>query len=430
MELTILFGTFVVLLVLGVPVAFTLGLSALACILYMDLPLTLLIQRMQSGMNVFALMAIPLFIYAGELMLHGGIADRLVRFAQAALGHKRGGLGLVNVLSSMMFGGISGSAVADVSALGSVLIPKMREEGYDADYSVNVTVTSSLIGLVIPPSHNLILFSIAASGTVSVSSLFLAGVIPGILLGLALMLVTWWIADRRGYAVGTFPGWIAVLAAFVVALPGLITAVIIVGGVRFGVFTPTEASAIAVIYALLITLLVYRSLSFRAFVTATINAVKTTAMVLLVIGAAMAFGWLLARNQVPAAMFDLLSGISNDPLVILLMINIILLLLGTFMDMAPLIVITTPIFLPIVTSDLIGMDPVQFGIVLIMNLALGLVTPPVGSVLFVGCAVGKVRIEETIRTIWPFYGAHFLTLMLVTYAPPVSLLLPELVPPR
>ena len=428
MELIVLFGTFLVLLLFGVPIAFTLGLSSLACILYMGLPVELLVQRMQAGMSVFALMAIPLFIYAGELMLHGGIADRLVRFAQAALGHKRGGLGLVNVLSSMMFGGISGSAVADVSALGSVLIPKMREQGYDADYAVNVTVTSALIGLVIPPSHNLILFSIAAGGTVSVSSLFLAGVLPGVLMGVSLMVVTWWIARRRGYPVGRFPGWHAVAVAFVVAVPGLLTAVIIVGGVRFGVFTPTEASGIAVIYALLITALVYRSLNWSAFVTATLNAVKTTAMVLLVISAATAFGWLLARLQVPAAMFALLQAISDDRYVVFLLINVILLLLGTFMDMAPLIVITTPIFLPIVVE--LGMDPVQFGIVLIMNLGLGLITPPVGSVLFVGCAVGKVRIEQTVRTVWPFYLAHLLALLAVTYWPQISLFLPQVVPDR
>lgn len=425
MELVILFGTFVVLLVIGVPVAFTLGIASMATMVYMDFPPTVLVQRMSAGMNVFSLLAIPMFIYAGELMLHGGIAERLIRFATAALGHVRGGLGLVNVASSVMFGGISGSAVADVSALGSVLIPKMKENGYDADYAVNVTTTSATIGLIIPPSHNLILFSIAAGGTVSVSSLFLAGILPGLLVGICLMVVTYLIAVKRGYARGRFPGLAVVAATFVVALPGLITAVIIVGGVRLGVFTPTEASVIAVLYAMLITLVVYRSLTWSAFVTATLNAVKTTSMVLLVIGAATSFGWLLAVNQVPAMLFALLSSISDNRIVIFLMINLILLFLGTFMDMAPLIMITTPIFLPVMIH--FGMDPVQFGIMLIMNLGLGLVTPPVGSVLFVGCAVGKVRIEETLRTVWPFYAAHVAALMLVTYVPQIALFIPSVI---
>lgn len=423
MTLAILFGSFLILLVMGVPIAFTLGLSAFVTVLYMGLPPLVIFQRMASGMNVFALLAIPFFIYAGELMLRGGIADRLIRFATALIGGFRGGLGLVNVGSSMLFGGISGSAVADVSALGSVLIPKMRDRGYDGDYAVNVTVTSSTVALVIPPSHNMILYSIAAGGTVSVGALFLAGVVPGILAGLCLMAVTYWIAVRRGYAHEPFPGWAVVAATFVVALPGLVTAIIVVGGVRFGIFTPTESSAIAVIYALLVTVLVYRSLTWSDFVLASVNAVKTTAMVLLVIGSASAFGWLLALNQVPLHLFNFLSGVSDNPIVVLLMINVILLFLGTFMDMSPLIFITTPIFLPVVTH--LGMDPVQFGVVLIMNLGLGLVTPPVGSVLFVGCAVGKVRMEDTIRTIWPFYLASLAALLLVTYVPALSLALPN-----
>ncbi len=425
MELTVLFGTFALLLVIGVPVAFALGIAAFACGLAMGLPLELVIQRISSGMNVFSLLAIPCFIYAGELMLQGKVADRLVNFAVAGIGHLRGGLGLVNVASSIMFGGISGSAVADVSALGSVLIPKMREQGYHADYAVNVTVTSATIGLIIPPSHNLILFSIAANGTVSIASLFLAGIVPGLLVGLLLMGVTYAIAFRRRYPKGVFPGWVPLLAAFVVAIPGLITAVIIVVGVRFGIFTATEASGIAALYALFITIFVYRSLSFRDFLTATVNAVRTTAMVLLIIGAAMAFGWMMAANQVPLMLFELLTGISDNPIVILLLINVILLFLGTFMDMSPLIVITTPIFLPVARS--LGMDDVQFGIMLIMNLGLGLVTPPVGSVLFVGCAVGKVRIEETLKSVWPFYAAHVVALLLVTYVPAVSLTLVRLV---
>ncbi|MFV2092751.1 MAG: TRAP transporter large permease [Hyphomicrobiales bacterium] len=424
MTLMVLFGSFFGLLVFGVPVAFSLGLSSLATVLWMDLPPLIVFQRMAAGMNVFALMAIPFFIYAGELMLHGGIADRMVRLASAAIGHVRGGLGVMNVLASMLFGGISGSAVADASALGSTLIPMMRKRGYDDDYSVNVTVTSATIGLTVPPSHNMIIYSIAAGGTVSVASLFLAGFIPGILTGLCLMAAAYFIAVKRGYPAEKFPGWRAVAVSFFVALPGLFTAVIIVGGVLSGIFTATESSAIAVIYAILVTSLLYRSLSWEAFWTATLGAVKTTAIVLLVIGTAAAFGWLLAINQVPLKLFNLLSTLSDNPLVILLIINVILLFLGTFMDMSPLIVITTPIFLPIVRD--LGMDPVQFGIMLMINLGIGLVTPPVGSVLFVGCAVANIRIEDTLRTIWPFYLALVMALLLTTYIPAISMTLPRL----
>lgn len=427
MTLVVLFGAFLLLLLLGVPIAFTLGVSAFVTVLYLDLPLMVVYQRMAAGMNVFALMAIPFFIYAGELMLHGGIAERLVRFANAIVGHVRGGLGLVNVLASMLFGGISGSAVADASALGSTLIPMMREKGYDADYAVNVTVTSATIGLIIPPSHNMIIYSIAAGGTVSVASLFLAGVVPGILTGVCLMVAAYAVAVRRGYAREARPDWRVLIVTFAASLPGLFTAVIIVGGVISGVFTATESSSIAVIYALIITAFAYRSLSWRAFITATMNAVRTTAMVLLLIGTAAAFGWLLALNQVPARLFELMQTLSDNPIVTLLIINLILLFLGTFMDMSPLIVITTPIFLPVVQA--LGMDPVQFGILLMINLGLGLVTPPVGSVLFVGCAVAKIRMEETLKTVWPFYLALLAALFLVTYIPAISMTLPRLVTP-
>ena len=424
MILIILFGTFFAALLTGTPVAFALGLSSIVTVFYLDLPPLVVFQRMASGMNVFALIAIPFFIYAGELMLHGGIADRLVRLASAAVGHVRGGLGVVNVVTSMLFGGISGSAVADASALGATLIPVMRKKGYDDDYAVNVTVTSATIGLTVPPSHNMIIYSIAAGGTVSVASLFLAGFVPGIFTGICLMIAAYVIAVRRGYPSETFPGLRPLAVAFAEALPGLMTAVIIVGGVLSGIFTATESSSIAVIYALCVTVFVYRSMTWRDFVSATTNAVRTTAIVLLVIGMASAFGWLLALNRVPAQLFDLLQGISDNPIVILLIINVILLFLGTFMDMSPLIIITTPIFLPI--AQKLGMDPVQFGIVMMINLGIGLVTPPVGSVLFVGCAVAKVRIEDTLKSIWPFYLALLFALIVVTYVPAVSMTLPNL----
>ena len=424
MELTILFGSFAAFLLLGVPIAVCLAGSSMLTILYMDLPPMIVFQRMAAGMNVFALMAIPFFIYAGELMLHGGISDRLVRLANAIIGHIRGGLGLVNVLASMLFGGISGSAVADASALGATLIPMMREKGYDADYAVNVTITSATIGLTVPPSHNMIIYSIAAGGTVSVASLFVAGFLPGVLTGLCLMAAAYVVARRRRYPKEKFPGFGFLLATFAVAFPGLLTAVIIVGGVLTGVFTATESSAIAVIYALVVTIFAYRSLTWEGFIKATISAVKTTAMVLLIIGTAASFAWLLALNQVPTKLFNLLQTVSDNPLVIMLMVNAILLFLGTFMDMSPLIIICTPIFLPVMKQ--LGMDPVQFGIVMMINLGIGLVTPPVGTVLFVGCAVGNISIEETVKSIWPFYLALLMALLLVTYIPAFSMFLPDL----
>jgi len=424
MELLILFGALTILLVIGVPVAFSLGLASLATMVYLDIPLVVAFQRMAAGMNVFALMAIPFFIYAGELMNQSGIAERLVKFAHSLLARVRGGLGLVNVSSSMMFGAISGSAVASASAMGSTLIPMMKKQGYDADYAVNVTATAATTGLLIPPSHNMIIYAISAGGGLSIGSLFLAGIVPGILLGLGLMLVTYLVAVKRGYSSGTFPGWQQVFRHFVGALPGLFTVFIILGGILSGIFTATESSAIAVIYTVIVAVFVYRSLDWKGFVTASINAVKTTAMILLIIGTASSFGWLLAVMEVPVQLSTALLTISDNPLIILLIVNLVLLMLGTFMDMSPLIVITTPIFLPVMVG--IGMDPVQFGIMLILNLGLGLVTPPVGTVLFVACAVGGIRIEDTLRSIWPFYLVFIAVLALVTYLPSTTLFLPSL----
>ena len=423
MELVILFGVFAVLLLAGVPVAFALGASAIATMAWLDIPLIVAFQRMAAGMNVFALMAIPFFIYAGELMNHSGIAERLVRFAHSLLGRVRGGLGQVNVLASMMFGAVSGSAVASASAMGSALVPVMKEEGYDPDYSVDVTISAATTGLLIPPSHNMIIYAIAAGG-LPIGALFLAGVVPGLMLGMALMVVAYIIARRRGYPAGEFPGWLIVAKTFVYAIPGLLSAVIIVGGILSGVFTATESSAIAVIYTMIVSALVYRSLDRKAFIRASLSAVRTTAMVLLVIGTAAAFGWVLAVTEVPLRLSNAMLEISSNPIVILLLINLILLALGTFMDMSPLIVISTPIFLPVAIE--LGVDPVHFGIIMILNLGTGLITPPVGSVLFVGSAVGGVRIEEAIRGLWPFYLAFIVMLGLVTYVPAISMTLPGL----
>jgi tripartite ATP-independent transporter DctM subunit len=423
-ELGFLIGLLLVLLVIGVPVAFALGIASLATFLMLDIPLVVAFQRMAAGMNVFALMAIPFFVFAGDLMHRAGIAERLIRVADAALGRMRGGLGQVDVGASMLFGAVSGSAIASVSAIGSSMVPMMRAKGYDADYAVNVSVTSAITGLLIPPSHNMIIYAAAAGVSISLADLFLAGVIPGILTGLLLMAVAWIIAVRRNYPRGSFPGWRAFFMALAAAIPGLIAALIIVLGVLSGVFTPTESSGIAVIYTLIVAVFVYRSLTWDGFLQATTAAVRTTAMVMIIIGAAAAFGWLLALLQAPQQLADLLKSITENPLLLLLLINIVLLLLGTFMDMAPLIIITTPIFLPM-AQDL-GMDPVQFGIMLLLNLGIGLVTPPVGSVLFVGCAVGGIPIESSVRTIWPFYLAMVAALALIIYIPELSLWLPNL----
>lgn len=422
MELYVLFGTFVFLLLIGTPVAFCLGVASFATVLYLGLPPLVVFQRLNSGISVFALMAIPFFIYAGDLMVRGDIARRLVALAGALIGHLRGGLGQVNIVASVMFGGVSGSAAADASAVGGLMVPQMKERGYGADYAVNITVVSSIIALMLPPSHNLIIYSISAGGRLSIADLFTAGIIPGLLLALSLMVAAWIVARKRGYPTEPFPGLRMLGVLFVSALPGLILVAIIFGGVRSGVFTASESSNIAVVYALFITLFVYRSLPWGEFVAATMGAVRTTAMVLLVIGCAASFAWLLAYLKVPTAIVDFMQGVSDNPILILLMINLALLMLGTFMDMSPLIVITTPIFLPV--AQAFGVDPVHFGIILILNLGIGLCTPPVGAVLFVGCAVGRISIWEAVRTIWPFYLAALVTLMLVTYIPALSLWLP------
>ncbi len=422
MELALLIGVLFLLLIMGLPVAFALGIASLMTFYVLDIPLIVGFQRMAASMNIFALMAIPFFVFAGDLMHRAGIAERLIRVADAALGQRRGGLGQVGVGASMMFGAVSGSAIASVSAIGSTLGPMMREKGYDPDYVVNVTATSAVTGLLIPPSHNMIIYAAAAGVSISLADLFLAGILPGLLTGLLLMLSAYLVARKRNYPKGQFPGWRAFAISFAGAIPGLLSAAIVVIGVLSGVFTPTESAGIAVAYTILVALLVHRSLTWEGFFAATTASVRTTAMVMIIIGAAGAFGWLLALLQAPTQLAELLRGITENPILLLLLINLVLLLLGTFMDMAPLIIITTPIFLPMTVA--LGMDPVHFGIMLLLNLGIGLVTPPVGAVLFVGCAIAKVPIEQTVKTIWPFYGALLLALIAVIYIPGLSLWLP------
>ncbi|MBA4339713.1 TRAP transporter large permease [Hyphomonas sp.] len=424
MELFILMAVLFGLLALGVPVAYSLLGAAIATFLAMDIPLVVVFQRLAAGVSVFSLMAIPFFIFAGDLMYRSGIAQRLVEVAEAMLGRTRGGLGLVNVGASTMFGAVSGSAIASASAMGATLMPLMKQKGYDADYAVNVTATAAIVGLLIPPSHNMIIYSAASGIGVPIGDLFLAGVFPGLVTAAILALVTWLVAVRRGYPRGEFPGWRAFARAIFFAVPGLMAAVIIMGGILSGIFTATESSAIAVIYTILVGAFVYRSLGWNRFVEAAMQSVKVTAMVLLIIGAATAFGYALAVLEAPAQLADLITSITRNPLLILLIINITLLVLGTFMDMSPLIVITTPILLPVVME--VGVDPVHFGIIMMLNLGIGLVTPPVGSVLFVGAAVANLPVEKAVKTIWPFYLALVVSLMLVTYVPALSLSLPAM----
>ena len=424
MALTILTVSFVLLLLLGVPVAFAIGLSAVCTILWEGMPLAVVFQRMTSGMNIFSFLAIPFFIFAGELMLYGGIADRIVRFAKDLVGHIRGGLGMSNVVACTLFGGISGSAVADVSAMGAVMIPMMKKEGYHADYAVNVTTHAALVGVLMPTSHNIIIYSLAAGGKVSIAALILAGLVPAMLLTASNLAAAYLVAIKRGYPAGTFPGWDRVARSLAAAVPGLAVVAIIIVGILSGVFTATESAAIAVIYALVLTLFLYRSMTWKNFLKAGAKAVKTTGVVLLLIGVSNTFGYLISLYEVAEITGSALSGVSSSPWVIFLLVNVILFVLGTFLDMAPTILICTPIFLPICAQY--GMSPVQFGMVMLINCALGLNTPPVGTTQFVGCAIGGVSIGTVMRTIWPFYGALIATLMLVTYVPAFSLALPDL----
>lgn len=422
MAVTILFVVFGVLLLIGVPVAFALAASSLATVLYLGLPTLVVVQQTAAGASVTTLIAIPLFIFAGEMMMRGGISERLIALAASLVGRLRGGLGQINVLSSLFFGGVSGSAVADVSAIGGTMIPQMIQRGFDRDFAVSVTVSAAIVALLVPPSHNLILYSASAGGGISISDLFAAGIVPALLLTVVLMLTTGVMARRRNYATEAFPGFRAVASRFIGALPGLLLVGVIFGGIRAGVFTAVESAAIAVVYAVAITAIVYRKLSFESFVAACSGAVKTTGLILFVIGAAASFGWLLAYLEVPAAAVKVLTGIASDKNTVLLLMIAMLLVLGTFMDLAPLIIICTPIFLPVAKA--VGIDPVHFGVILILKGGLGLITPPIGSVLFVGTAIGRISIGEVLKTIWPFYLAVLVVLLIVAFVPELSLWLP------
>jgi len=424
----ILMGGFLLLLVLRVSITFSLAIAAMATALYLKIPLLAVVQQMVQGVRSFSLIAIPFFILAGEMMGQGGISRRLIEFSNVFVGRIRGGLAMVNVLTSMFFGGISGSAVADVASEGTIIIPMMKEKGYDLDYSVAVTVTSACEGIIIPPSHNMIIYAMAAGG-VSVGRLFLGGFVPGLMLGIALMLISYIIAVKRGYPKEAPVTFKQALIASKNAILGLFTAVIILGGVISGIFTATESAAFAAVYAFVITFFVYREIPLRAFKKILYNSLKTLAMVMALIASANAFGWLMAYLRIPALATEALLSVTSNRVLLLLLINALLLGLGCIMDMAPLIIITTPILFPVVVGAL-GMDPVQFGIMLMLNLAIGLCTPPVGSALFVGCAIGKISIEKVTKALLPFYATMAIVLLLITFIPDIVMFVPNLLMPE
>ena len=424
MDILVLLGSFALLCALGVPVAYALGLSALVAAFWSDIPLEAVILKVSDGTDDFALLAIPFFVLAGAIMAEGGMAARLIDLARVFVGAIRGGLALVNVLASTLFGCISGSSVADTASIGSVMIPQMVKAGYPRVFATNVTVCGSVQALLIPPSHNAVIYSMAAGGSISIAHLFLAGVFPGLLFGFCLIGLVLLTSHRRGYPKGEPIPWSQVPKIIVDALWGLVTVVIIMGGILSGVFTPTESAAVACVYAFLVTFLVYRDYKWRDLPHMVHRVVKTVAMVMMLIGFSVAFGYMMAILQIPAKVTYFFLGVSDNKYVFLLLVNILLLLLGTFMDLAPMLLICTPIFMPVIAK--LGIDPVHFGMIMILNLGIGLITPPVGPTLFVGCAIGKVSMEEMSKELWPFYVAMIVALLLVTYIPAISLWLPGL----
>ena len=424
MDALVLLGSFSLLCALGVPVAYALGLAALVAALWVDLPLEAVILKISDGTDDFALLAIPFFVLAGAIMAEGGMAARLINLARVFVGAIRGGLALVNILASSLFGCISGSSVADTASIGSVMIPQMVKAGYPRVFATNVTICGSVQALLIPPSHNAVIYSLAAGGTVSVAHLFLAGIFPGLLFALCLIGMVLWAARRKDLPVGEPIALRQVPKLVADAMWGLVTVVIIMGGILSGVFTPTESAAVACVYAFLVTMFIYRDYRWRELPHLVHRVVKTVAMVMMLIGFSVAFGYMMAIMQIPAKVTQIFLGISENKYVFLLLVNLLLLLLGTFMDVAPMLLICTPIFMPVILK--LGIDPVHFGMIMILNLGIGLITPPVGPTLFVGCAIGKVTMEQVSKELWPFYGAMCLALLLVTYIPAISLWLPGL----
>ena len=423
--IAILLGTFAILLVIKFPVAFALAFASFATAFYLNIPLSAITQQMVASVDKFSLLAIPFFILAGEIMSQGGISDRIVKFANVIVGRVRGGLAMVNCLDSMFFGMISGSAVADVSSTGPIIIPMMKKQGYPGPFAVALTVSSACMSLILPPSHNMIIYA-ASAGNVSVGKLFMAGLIPGYLLGILLMIYIFIIARVKNLPLGgkfTLKESLKITAE---SFFGLFTMIIIIGGVFLGIVTATESSVLACLWALIVGLFIYKQLKPKDILPILRNALKTIAIVMTLIAAAGAFGFVMTWLRIPSLITSSLLTITHNKILLLLLVNLILLLLGAIMDMAPMILICTPVLLPVVTSPAIGLDPVHFGVILIYNLGMGLLTPPVGTCLFVGSAIGKVKVEETIKALLPFYAVMFVGLMLVTYIPAISMTIPNL----
>ena len=427
MDLFILLGTLFLCFGIGMPISYALGVGALVGALWIGIPAEAVMLKISDGVSKVAMLTIPFFVLAGAIMAEGGMARRLVSLANVIVGvvRVRGGLAVVNIVATTFLSGISGSSVADTSAIGSVMIPQMEKVGFPRVFATNVTISASLQAILVPPSHNAVIYSLATGGTISIISLFMAGVVPGLLLGVALIMLVIFIAYRDGHPSGTAVPMRDAIRITIDAAWGLITIVIIIGGILLGVFTAIEAGAVACIWAFCVTMFIYRDYRWRDLPGLVHRTLKTVAMVMTLIAMASSFGYVMALMQMPAKITEFFLSVSENKYVILMLINFMLLVLGCLMDMAPLILICTPILLPVVMK--LGVDPVHFGMIMLLNLGIGLLTPPVGSVLFVGCAIGKVKLEDVMRGIWPFYTVMFAVLMLVTFIPALSLWLPSVV---
>lgn len=419
----ILLGSFLIMILLRFPIAYAVGISSALCLLYQGLPLQTVCQQMVKGINSFSLMAVPFFITMGVLMGTGGISEKLIALADACVGWMTGGMAMVNIVASYFFGGISGSAAADTASLGSILIPMMVDQGYDDDFSTAVTITSSCEGLLVPPSHNMVIYAMAAGG-VSVGSLFLAGYIPGALLAISLMIGSFIISKKRKYPKGDKFSLKNLGKQFLVSFWALAAVIIVVIGVVGGWFTATESAAIAVIYSLIVSVFIYKGLDWKGVWKCLESCIDTLSIVLILIATSSAFGYCLTALHVPVLASNAILGLTDNPYIIALMLNLVLLVLGCIMDMSPIILIATPILLPIATS--IGINPIQFGIMIVLNCGIGLLTPPVGAVLFIGSAVGKVKMERVVKATLPFYLCMLIVLLLLTFIPEISMFLPTL----
>lgn len=419
----ILVGGFLLLVLLRVPMVYAVGFSTAATMLVLDIPINMMVSNMVKGLNSFSLMAIPFFILAGEIMGAGGISDQLVALAKSLIGHVRGGLAQANVLDSMFFGGISGSPVADISSLGSIMIPIMERDGYDKDFSAGITMASSIQALLIPPSHNMIIYAMAA-GSVSVAKLFMGGLVPGFVLGVAMMIYVYYVSKKRQYPKGERFDLRLFWRTLKSSIPAMMTIVIIILGVTTGIFTATESAAIAVVWAMFVTFVLNRTIPLSRMNEILGNALKTLATIMALIGISSSFGWVLSYLKIPDKVVALVVGLTDNRILILMLINVVLLVLGMIMDMSSIIVIATPILLPI--AQAIGIDPVHFGIIMIFNLGIGLITPPVGGVLFVTSGIANMKMEKLVKCMLPFYAVMLIALMLITYVPAFTMFFPNM----